>query len=233
LCSKRGQIATHEEFSLKMARTRQPLPKSHLRRRQKGFTLIETLVIMIVIGVLAAVAGPNLAGLLDAIKVNQTVAELRTALQETQRQAIRKNQPCELELSIEEKNNRKKGALSGSCLVSGTPSLPEEVEVATNVAVTEKKNPQSNLKHYSARLNFSHTGSADFMILSNVKSPALPKDPSAKIVALIPDNKSVTKRCVAVSSTLGLTRVGTYTGEVSPTAITDEGICTALDWKEQ
>jgi hypothetical protein len=71
------------------------------------------------------------------------------------------------------------------------------------------------------------------MILSNVKSPALPKDPSAKIVALIPDNKSVTKRCVAVSSTLGLTRVGTYTGEVSPTAITDEGVCTALDWKEQ
>jgi type II secretory pathway pseudopilin PulG len=208
------------------------LYKPRPRIQQWGFTIIEVLVIVVVAGVLAAAAGPSLTGLFDTIKVNQTVAELRISLQETQRQAIRKNQSCEFALTPNASSHKKKKAkVSGNCLLSGEPDLPEGVSVETNVKPILNAVLPDSLQ--AAKINFSRLGNAEFNILSAVQLPALPKDPSAKMVAYIPTRKSVQMKCVAVSNTLGLTRIGTYTGDVSPTAITDQGVCTALDWKEQ
>lgn len=227
--------------------------RSHPFRRwlpQWGYTLIETLTIALVVGVLAAVAAPNLAGMLDAVKVDQSVTELRSSFQDAQRQAIRKNKPCTVQLSSRRSshynNQLSEPTVGGNCLPTGTSAFPAGVNFATNLQPlvvvpvvpgfheppSPSPSPLPSLLPV-AEVKFGTQGSAEFSILSAVRPPLVPQDPTAKIVALLPDKPRVQKKCVAISSTLGLTRIGVYTGSTDPAAITDKGICTALDWKEQ
>jgi type II secretory pathway pseudopilin PulG len=233
-----------------MTRIRQRSRRQNRPRKVWGFTLIEVMVIVVVVGIIAIAVGPNLSALFDAVKVKQTVTELRASLQETQRQAIRKNQSCLFEIS--QTDSKKEAQVNGNCLASGAPLFPAGVSVVTNLdpqamphlglqaglpAGKGDDTPHSPRDQKpldkSAKIGFSSVGGAEFVILSATALPTLPTDPSAKIVAYIPQSKSLKKQCVAVSNTLGLTRIGVYTGELSPAAITDAGVCTALDWKEQ
>jgi prepilin-type N-terminal cleavage/methylation domain-containing protein len=240
-------------------RIRRRSRKTHRRFWQRGFTLIEVMVIIMVVGILAATAVPSFGSLLDSIKVNQTVTDLRTVLQDTQRQAIRKNQACTVQVPNANSNrgngnngnngNRGKGnngngngnngngngnngnkqLVQGNCLTSGSPELAENIGLATNLQSASGTSGSSN----AIELKFGTLGSAEFTIQTAITAPATPRDPSGKIVAFAESNPKVQKKCVAISSTLGLTRIGTYTGGTSPRAITDSGVCTALDWKQQ
>lgn len=209
-----------------------------------GFTLIEVLVIIVVIGVVAAIAAPSFGSLLDSIKVNQTVTELRISLQETQRQAIRDNKVCETQFTNGNGNGNGKGhgkkngkgsapnTVQGNCLTSGDRTLPDGVDIMTNIQ-SASSSATAPIDLGATTIRFVPSGSAEFTVLSAAADPTSPADPTGKAVAYIPDNQGVQKKCVAVSNTLGLTRIGTYTGNTDPAAITDTGICSALDWKQQ
>jgi type II secretion system protein H len=223
--------------------TRRRSRKQRLNFHLWGFTLIEMLIVIMVMGVVAAIAAPSLAGLLDSIKVSQTVTELRISLQETQRQAIRANKTCETQITNTEnedpKNgNRKKSdngnkarRIQGDCLASGEQTLPDGVDMSTNIQSISTSSPPSGSN--TTTIRFVPSGSAEFTVLTTVPLPSLPSDPTGKIVAYITGKDQVQKKCIAVSNTLGLTRIGTYTGDTTPSAITDSGICSALDWKQQ
>jgi type II secretion system protein H len=209
-----------------------------------GFTLIEMLIIIMVMGILAAIAAPSFGSLLDSIKVNQTVTELRMSLQETQRHAIRANKVCETQFTNSnsngngKKHGKKNGrgaapnTVQGNCLTSGDRVLPDGVDIATNIQ-SAPSSGTSPVASESTSIRFVPSGSAEFTVASAAANPTLPADPTGKAVAYIPENQGVQKKCVAVSNTLGLTRIGTYTGDTDPAAITDTGICSALDWKQQ
>jgi prepilin-type N-terminal cleavage/methylation domain-containing protein len=233
---------------------------------QRGFTLIEMIVIVAVMGILAAIAAPSFGAMMDGIKITQTVTELQTALQDSQRQAIRTSQICSVQISTyngddgnnNDRNNNGKNnnngndnsnnngnnnsngngngngsSITGNCLTSGSPQLSNDVDLATNMqSATPGNTVPSTTPSDAVEIKFSALGSANFSIQSAVQSPLLPTDPSGKVIASV-TNPSVQKKCIAISSTLGLTRVGIYTGEMTPTAITDRGVCTALDWKQQ
>ena len=51
-------------------------------RNNKGFSLIEILVIVAIVGILAAIAVPSFASSFDRVKLNQAVVEVRGILQE-------------------------------------------------------------------------------------------------------------------------------------------------------
>lgn len=139
------------------------------------------IVVMAIIGILGAAVAPSFTATIDGISVAQTVTNLQTALQDAQRQAIRKNQICTVQVSQKD-GNRNGNQVTGSCLTSGSPERSDNVNLATNM---QSANPNGS------------------------------------------------KKCVAISSTLGSTRVGVYTGSTAPTDITDKGVCTALNWKQQ
>jgi Tfp pilus assembly protein FimT len=222
--------------------TRRRSRKQRLHFKPWGFTLIEMLIIIMVMGVVAAIAAPNFAGLFDSIKVNQTVTELRSTLQETQRQAIRANITCETQITntenAEKGNGKGKGngnktrKIQGNCLASGDQTLPEGVDMTTNIqSIVLTSSPPSASS--TTTIRFVPSGSAEFTVLTTVPLPNLPNDPTGKIVAYISGKDQIQKKCIAISNTLGLTRIGTYSGDTTPEAITDSGTCSALDWRQQ
>ncbi len=69
------------------------------RINNSGFTLIETLVTAVIIGIIAAIAAPNLLGLFSHNRVKEAIATINGAIKETQRQAIRQGKQCEVEIN--------------------------------------------------------------------------------------------------------------------------------------
>jgi Tfp pilus assembly protein FimT len=270
-----------------------PWKRSNRRRRhQFGFTLIEVLVIVLVVGILAVLSAPSFIALMDSIRVDQTIVEVRTALQSTQRQAIRGTQVCSVTLQLAptptnitsaasnsgngnsgngngngngnsgngnsgngngngnayglSKNNGTnsisgsvsaisgaaqvtniKNSVTGTCLTSGEPDLPSNVSMATNISGSTSASTSST----GVEIKYGVLGGAEFAIQG--LNTTVTRDASGKIIAFVPERQNAKKKCIAISSTLGLTRVGTYVGNTDPDSITQTGVCTALEWNKQ
>lgn len=80
-----------------------------------GFTLLEMMIIVAIIGILAASATPSFFALNRRTQVNNALIELRGALQEAQREAIRRGRSCSI--TIPSGSNQ---TLSSTCLNTGS-----------------------------------------------------------------------------------------------------------------
>jgi prepilin-type N-terminal cleavage/methylation domain-containing protein len=230
-------------------KTRRRSRRLHRQFWKRGFTLIEMVVIIAVVGILAAIAAPSFTSMMDSMKVDQSVVSLRTSLQENQRQAIRTSQVCTMQVprgngkgnngngnGNNGNGNGKKKSITSNCQTSESSEFPESINLASNLktAVTPTSpSSETTPSSETIEVKFGPLGGAEFLISSAVQPPAIPLDPSGKVVAFIANKPQVKMKCVAISSTLGLTRIGTYTGSTVPAEITDKGVCTALDWKQQ
>jgi prepilin-type N-terminal cleavage/methylation domain-containing protein len=243
------------------------------RKLSRGFSLAETVVVMVIMTVLIAISAPSMLSLVDGLRLAESVSDVRSALMTTQRQAIRETQPCEILLFA---NSSGRVELSGTCLKGGNQQLHERVRVVSNIISTrgyndptlvastvpmvplasrtlisqvDSVNQGGNTNNGGsnnqgtgnnggtnnqgtlptnlplAKIKFGIMGTAEF----TTAGPPNLDDPTGKIIFYLEDNKAIERRCLAISNTLGLTRTGRYTGEMTREGITSNGVCRASE----
>jgi type II secretory pathway pseudopilin PulG len=87
--------------------------------RATGFTLAETSVIVVIVGVVAAIAGPSFIRWYQSKQLDNALARLESALRESQSEAIRRSQACTVDIP-----RGVHQTISGTCLITGDRPLP-------------------------------------------------------------------------------------------------------------
>ena len=93
--------------------------------KQLGFTLVESLIVVAIIGIVAAMAIPSFVAAQNRAKLNQAVDIIVASLQQSQREAMRRNQSCSVTLD----KNADKVAGQQGCLLSGDVTLPAAIDL--------------------------------------------------------------------------------------------------------
>ncbi len=106
-----------------MARSRFPIPRS------KGFTLIEIIAVIVLVGIIAVVAGVSFAKSLSGAKIQAASRDLVAALRYTRGQAIVKGEQKVLELNLEKNSYQAPGKAS--------IDLPEDMVLRLTTAQQE------------------------------------------------------------------------------------------------
>ncbi len=93
--------------------------------KDRGFTLLESAIVLAIVGILLALGIPSLIAAQNRAKLAQSLDLVVASLQESQREAIRRNKTCNL---VFDKANRKIVGDDG-CLLSGDRMLPAPIEI--------------------------------------------------------------------------------------------------------
>ena len=272
------------------------------------------MIILIVIVVLATLAVPSLKALLDGRKVDHAIAEMRVALSQSQRSAIRNADTCGTSILVQTVNTSPdfQADLNSNCPQVSVPELPDGITITSNLIATPMDMVLSSKRHWLASnqiliaedigddddddddqrsapvnnntdsnenkvnnssskiiedtskktitqesrakwkmsnckdwkgctssqraqkgvvdLYFNHQGAIRYDIQTGGQSTM---DPSGKFVAALSDQPNQTMKCIAISQRIGLTRIGSYEGGLTPEKITHEGQCVTKAWNKQ
>ena len=153
-------------------------------KNNQGFTLIEMVSAVIVLGIVAVITMPSLVGWMNYTQVKQGIAQIEGAIKEGQRQATRMGKPCQV--IIDTVNNRVTAqtveATPVNCLLSNR-ELNDNLDIETN----------------DATITFS--------------SKATPDNNADSVYIVFMTNGTDEQRCLVVSPGLGIMRSGRYNGE--------------------
>ncbi len=174
---------------------------------KSGFTLAESLVAVLVLGILSTIAMPSFLTWVNQRKVDDVLAQIEGTFREAQGVAIKKSQACTLNLGVTlpgKPDSIGITATPGNCLPTGSRDLSQlglsalqkndtgiEIKIA-NLNDNLDKKPQ---------LNFSHKGT-------------IFNQPNPGVIVVYNSQTEVRKRCLAISGNLGLMRTGEYIGSM-------------------
>ncbi|GCL48284.1 type II secretion system protein [Microcystis aeruginosa] len=179
--------------------------------KNQGFTLLEILVALAITGILAALTGPNLSAWLNSNKVKEATDSIQLALEDAQRQAIRRGRNCTINFTGGTGNNptvySQITASEPDCLVAtntngGSLSLPQEIFMVVRNFPTLGSSPgvQFSFRGHVPGLTFTPPQNQAIIVLY----------PAADATADPYPNQE--KKCLVIASMLGIVKQGTYTG---------------------
>lgn len=165
-------------------------PKKHLdtsanfRYKNSGWTLLEVMIVIVIIGILASLAIPNMMGAIEKRKAQSALFQIKGTLQEAQRNAIKMGKECRV-------------TLKGTNDDFDPPSIavnsdPEYVGcLSSSETFFEGLEMRENFSGNNIR--FSYRGNTTNIATIVVKSPS-----------------AETQYCLVVSNFLGIMRSGVY-----------------------
>jgi prepilin-type N-terminal cleavage/methylation domain-containing protein len=154
-------------------------------KSNSGFTLVELLITLVVIGVIAAITAPNFLGLLGRNRVNDTALQVEGALKEAQRQAIRKGKRCQIDINT----------------TSKTISNP-----ATNGCLLNVRNLNNSVQLNSNLQSISFSGKGN-ITGGTITTPVL----VTPVLVVSMPNRTTQNKCVVFNGLFGVMRSGDYT----------------------
>ena len=154
------------------------------KKMNKGFTLIEMITVVIIIGVIAAIAAPNFLGLLNRNRVNEATNQVEAALREAQKIAIRNGKSCSITISETNKT------------ITNT--------TGSNPCLLSNRELNDSVRLYSSRTAIAFSGKGNITIDdtdANLRTPVL-------VVSM--DNGTDKRGCVVIENSFGGIRTGDY-----------------------
>lgn len=152
------------------------------RSSQAGFTMLELLVVTMMIGVMAAIASPGMLGFIRRGKVTSAHSAVQGALQEMQREAIKRGTNCNV--TFPASNTSGSLTITSNCLISGTVTL-EDVRIRHDL-------PNITLDLFNFR------GETEDALTGDV------------VIIISQQDGNLFQKCIALSDGLGLIRIGNY-----------------------
>jgi prepilin-type N-terminal cleavage/methylation domain-containing protein len=186
----------------------------NVHHKNQGFTLLEILVALAITGILAALTLPNLLAWLNSNRVQQATDSIQSALQDAQKQAMRRGRICTINFTNGTGTNptvySQIRASEAGCLVAtntnaGSLRLPQEVFMVTNFpnVPTTSSSPgvQFSFRGHVPDLEFTPPQNQAIIVLY----PAAANTPRAPY----PNQE---RKCLVMASLLGIVKQGTYNG---------------------
>jgi prepilin-type N-terminal cleavage/methylation domain-containing protein len=155
--------------------------------KNEGFTLTEVLMVLVIAGILGAMATPSFLAMYEKNQVKDAVNTVQGALIETQREAMRKSKNCNITMTATTITS------SNGCLITGDRALDK-------------------VTLYSSNTNFGFDIKGTTV---NNSTPPTNLNSPVTIVLLSNSNQKL-RRCVVLSAPLGLIRTGKYNGSLIP-----------------
>ncbi|NJN75873.1 MAG: prepilin-type N-terminal cleavage/methylation domain-containing protein [Synechococcaceae cyanobacterium RL_1_2] len=185
----------------------------------QGFTLIEILVGIIIIGIGAALATPSFLGLVERNRIKDAQVQLKGSLQEAQREAIKRGQNCRVflpaadtanskgEITIADNNGDTDDDDGEGCLVTGSRVMDGVLMSYAPTKNTDTNSFQFNFKGETG--NNLDSGEMIFVIYTKNGDQINAYD----------------QKCIVVSNPLGLIKTGNYEGYTNVASIAQDN-CT-------
>jgi hypothetical protein len=142
-------------------------------------------VVSVIVGILASITIPSMVGLMAKNSLESSMSQVKGAIQEAQRSAIKNGQSCTINLS--------------ATAVSST-------NTSTNVCMTSPVTLSSG-----TTLATSPSGTTAFLF-SYKGNPNNSTNNFTGLTIILSSTKTVEQRCLVISSGIGIMRSGTYSG---------------------
>lgn len=165
-----------------------------VHKLNKGFTLLEMITVVIIVGVIGAIAAPNFLGLLNRNRINEAMRQIEGALKESQKQALRGGQSCSITIDPTDNDNAiANPSVGNGCLLS-TRSLDDLIQLN------------------SSRTTITFSGKGNITINdadANLRTPVF-------VVSMGNGNGTEKRGCVVIENSFGAIRTGDYSTGTIP-----------------
>ena len=158
------------------------------QRNTIGFTLPEILVIVVILGIFAALAAPSFLSWINNKRIGDVLSQVEGAIKEAQSEAIRKSQSCELTITASSVS-----ATPPNCLPTGARDL-------TQISGSNNGSGVSFVTANTSKVMFSPKGTTT----------------SSNIFVFYHPEQSQGMRCLAISEGIGIIRTGKFKGPHVP-----------------
>jgi prepilin-type N-terminal cleavage/methylation domain-containing protein len=165
---------------------------SPLTTSNRGWTLIEMGVVVVIIGILASLAIPSFGKMQARNQLRGAMAQVQAALQEAQKNAIKKGSSCVVDIDTTNRTiNQNSAAANNGCVPN-----PVTIPASQGISMTST----------SSSITFSYKGNPSSSVIDPTNNATFDQ------IVLTHEITSLEPRCLVISSGIGIMRSGYLQG---------------------